>query len=59
MRSNFNVAAGLFAAMCVCVVILMSLQGKVILAVLQGIAFIVTILGYIRAKRKLLTPPKG
>jgi len=39
----------LFALMCICMVILLFLQGKIILAVLQSISLIVIIIGFIRS----------
>jgi hypothetical protein len=42
----------LFALMCLCMVILMFLQDKILLVVQQGISFIVVITGYIKSVRK-------
>jgi len=43
----------LFSLMCICVVILMLKQDRIILAILQVISLIITIIGYIRAKKSI------
>ena len=42
----------LFSIMCISIIFLMFIQDKILLSILQGIAFITTITGYIRAKQK-------
>ena len=42
-----------FIVMCISIIILMLTQDKVLLAILQGIALIVVIIGYIRAKQRI------
>ena len=51
-KSNLN-GWILFALMCICVVILMLMQDKFLLAILQGFSLIITIIGYIRAKQRI------
>jgi hypothetical protein len=46
----------LFTLMCICMVVLMILQGKTLLAFQQGFSFIVTITGYIKAIRRRHPP---
>ena len=43
----------LFALMCICVVILMWMQNKYLLAILQGFSLIITMIGYMRAKQRI------
>ncbi|MCL2066935.1 MAG: multidrug transporter [Treponema sp.] len=43
----------LFALMCVSIVILMAIQGKTLLAIMQAISIIIVIIGYIRAKKRI------
>ena len=45
----------LFALMCVCMGVLMFLQGKFLLIFQQGVSLIVVIVGYIKAMRKMKT----
>jgi hypothetical protein len=48
----------LYSLMCICVVILMILQDKTLLAFQQGIAFFVVVIGYIKAIKKIKNPRK-
>jgi len=48
----------LFSIMCISIIFLMLIQDKLLLAILQGIAFFVTIMGFFRAKRKINQQPR-
>jgi len=42
----------LFSLMCICVVILMLMQDRILLAILQAVSLITTLIGYMRGKKK-------